>query len=313
MAKLITAEEFEIAVAYLRVLILTSAGKGRQKLKPRCLGVVSRKPADWEIESELVWDPPRLTINKTANFIWDPGALTSAVYNIDELSSPASGTSGYDAKGSPGPLGWFVYFRVGEGELGEVLVALHGEYGDCKVTSTRKARTASNEMACRRAVARVLSERGIEVSAGRREAREGPKLPPPHMLPGPNFVRTPVRGGGYTRISTPAKPIQEPEPEKEPTLVWGDYSALVEAIERAGGKPKRKQEKPEEPKESESKRHNLWSWALIAFELLAIVWICHIYATQGPYSSELTVTCGVAALTGAVGIALLRGSDSPDD
>lgn len=122
MAKLITAEEFETAVAYLRVLILTSVGKKRRELKPRCLGVVSRKPADWEIESELVWDPPRLTINKTANFIWDPAALKSAVYNIDELSSsPASGTRGCEAKGSPGPHGWFVYFRVGEGELGEVL------------------------------------------------------------------------------------------------------------------------------------------------------------------------------------------------
>lgn len=170
MTKLITAEEFETAVAYLRVLILTSVGKKRQELKPRCLGVVSRKPADWEIESELVWDPPRLTINKTANFIWDPAALKSAVYNIDELaSSPTSGTRGCDAKGSPGPHGLFVYFRVGEGELGEVLVALHKEYGGYKTESANNALDASDEMKCRRVVARVLQERGIEVSPGHLE------------------------------------------------------------------------------------------------------------------------------------------------
>ena len=172
MAKLITEEEFEIAVAYLRVLILTSAGKKRRELKPRCLGVISRKPADWEIESELVWDPPRLTINKTANFIWDTGARKSAVYNIDELSSPASDNRGCDAKGSPGPHGWFVYFRVGEGELGEVLVALHKEYGGYETESANKALDASDEMKCRRVVARVLRERGIEVSPGHLEEVE---------------------------------------------------------------------------------------------------------------------------------------------
>ena len=173
MAKLITEEEFETAVAYLRVLILTSVGKKRRKLKPRCLGVVSRKPADWEIESELVWDPPRLTINKTANFIWDPAALKSAVYNIDELSlSPASGTRGCEAKSSPGPHGLFVYFRVGEGELGEVLVALHKEYGGYTTESANKALDASDEMKCRRVVARVLRERGIEASPGHLEGVE---------------------------------------------------------------------------------------------------------------------------------------------
>lgn len=68
-----------------------------------------------------------------------------------------------------------------------------------------------------------------------------------------------------------------------------------------------------EKTEPESKRRNLWGWALIAFELLAIVWICHIYATQGPYSSELGATCAVAALTSAVGIAALRSTDDQDD
>lgn len=179
MAKLITEEEFEIAVAYLRVLILTSAGGARQELKPRCLRIEGT-PAEWERPAKLMWDPPLLAIEDTANFIWDHDALSTAVYDIEQLSDPTSGDRGCAAKGSAGPYGWSVYFHSA-GTLGEVLVALHGEYGDCKVKSTKKARAASNEMSCRRVVARVLSERGIEVSADRREAREVPELPPsPH-------------------------------------------------------------------------------------------------------------------------------------
>ena len=471
MAKLITAEEFETAVAYLRVLILTSVGKKRRELKPRCLRIEGT-PAEWEIEAELVWDPPRLTINKTANFIWDPGALTSAVYNIDELSSsPASGTHGCDAKGSPGPHGQFVYFHVGGGELGEVLVALHKEYGGYKTDSADKALDASDEMKCRRVVARVLRERGIEVSPchlegveeiepseydtiteeefetaaqflrvrrkmvemcnsgeawfpsipffrgwsdgtvpgqtvrwdgttltlknqrgdiasydtrqmfpvggswhpkedevelfsgngrikpnacfgvgtfgrvlnllseygvkimsedGIAEARtavrnlialhgiqvrhgKSPKTRDPRGLPGINFLRVKAHIEN-TRYKEP-EPKTEPKPA--PTLEWGDYSALIEAIERAD--PKRKREKPTPPpkpkkvQEPESKRRNLWGWALITFELLAIVWICYIYATQGPYSSELGATCAIAALTSAVGIAVLRSTDDQDE
>lgn len=466
MDKLITAEEFETAVAYLRVLILTSAGKKRQELKPRCLGVVSRKPADWEIESELVWDPPRLTINKTANFIWDPAALKSAVYNIDELSSPSSGTRGCDAKGSPGPHGWFVYFRVGEGELGEVLVALHKEYGGYENESANKALDASDEVKCRRVVARVLRERGIAVSLGHLEGVEeiepseydtiteeefetaaqflrvrskmvemcnsgeawfpyipffrgwsddtvprqtvrwdgttltlydnrgdiasydtrqmfpvggswhpkenevelfsgngriktnacfgvgtfgrvlnllseygvkimsedgiaeartavrniiallgiqvrhgkSPKTRDPRRLPGINSPRV--------KAHVESTRYKEPAPKTETKLEWGDYTALIEAIERAD--PKRKRKKPTPPpmpekSEPESRRHNLWGWALVAFELLAIVWICYIYATKGPYSPELGATCAVAALTSTVGIAVLRSTDDQDE
>ena len=122
-------------------------------------------------------------------------------------------------------------------------------------------------------------------------------------------------------------------------IVWGYYGAPIEAIERGAALEKKRQKrgiiellKPNPAKEvgvavvpdtwhkaepektePESKRRNLWGWALIAFELLAIVWICHIYATQGPYSSELGATCAVAALTSAVGIAALRSTDDQDE
>ena len=285
MDKLITAEEFEIAVAYLRVLILTSAGKERQELKPRCLRIEGT-PAEWERPAKLVWDPPLLIIEDTANFIWDPVALSTAVYDIEQLSDPTSGDRGCAAVGSPGPYGWSVYFHS-EGALAEVLVALHGEYGNYEAKSAKKARAASNKMDCRQAVARVLSERGIEVSTGRREARNAPKLLPPHLLPGPNFVRPAPRGGGYTRISKPAKPIQEPEPKPEPkpepTLEWGDYSALIEAVERADQKRKRgKPTPPPAPKkvqEPQSERRAklyariiLWIISLVLLSAGVVSW-----------------------------------------
>ena len=127
-------------------------------------------------------------------------------------------------------------------------------------------------------------------------------------------------------------------------IVWGYYGAPLEAIERQEAlehrrvtalsvpvlrswfrnpKPEKKEiakpektepeTEPETRPEPESKRRNLWDWALVTFELLVIVWICYIYATQGPYSSDLAIACGVAALTIPVGIAVLRSTDTQDE
>lgn len=52
------------------------------------------------------------------------------------------------------------------------LVALHKEYGGYTTESANKALDASDEMKCRRVVARVLRERGIEVSPGHLEGVE---------------------------------------------------------------------------------------------------------------------------------------------
>ena len=468
MAKLITEEEFEIAVAYLRVLILTSAGKKRRELKPRCPGVISRKPADWEIESELVWDPPRLTINKTANFIWDTGARKSAVYNIDELSSPTSDNRGCDAKGSPGPHGWFVYFRVGEGNLGEVLVALHKEYGGYETESANKALDASDEMKCRRVVVRVLRERGIEVSPGHLEEVEEivpseydtiteeefetaaqflrvrrkmvemcnsggawfpyipffrgwgddtvprqtvrwdgttltlydnrgdiasydtrqmfpvggswhPKEDEVELFSGngrikPNAcfgvgtfgrvlnllseygvkimsedgiaeARTAVRNlialhgiqvrhgkspktrdpRGLPGINFPR--VKEPEPKTETKLEWGDYTALIEAIERADPKRKRKkptphlkpkkvrEPKPTKVREPKPKRRIPWDWGLVMVELIILGGIAYIWSTQGrdhPALVPLSLIGALGAIVGLYVLAALEGEDSDE-
>lgn len=156
----------------------------------------------------------------------------------------------------------------------------------------------------RTAVRNIIALHGIQVRHGK-----SPKTRGPRGLPGINFhqVKAHVESTRY----------KEPEPKPRTTLEWGDYSALIEAIERADPKRKRKKPtpppKPKKVREPESKRHNLWGWTLIAFELLAIVWICHIYATQGPYSPELGATCAVAALTSTVGIAALRSTDDQDE
>lgn len=174
-------------------------------------------------------------------------------------------------------------------------------------------------------IEQLLEEEGIEV--GTRPLPGPPssepsakKRPGSSGLPGINFprIKAHVESTRYKEPGAKTRPKTEPktEPKPAPTLEWGDYSALIEAIERAD--PKRKPKKPTPPPKPEKseparKRRNLWGWALIAFELLAIVWICHIYATQGPYSPELGATCAVAALTSTVGIAVLRSTDDSDE
>lgn len=161
-------------------------------------------------------------------------------------------------------------------------------------------------------IEQLLKEEGIKVGT---RPLPGPPSPEPSTKKRPGPSGPP--GINFLKVKEP-EPKTEPKTEPKPgaTLEWGDYSALIEAIERAD--PKRKRKKPSPPpkpekSEPESKRRNLWGWALIAFELLAIVWICYIYATQGPYSSELGATCAVAALTSAVGIAVLRSTDDQDE
>lgn len=136
-------------------------------------------------------------------------------------------------------------------------------------------------------------------------------------------------------------------------IVWGYYGAPIEAIERQEraeckkkkvavlvpplpkvfhwmkSEPKGETEPeptpmlelehkaPEPDTEPETaperKRRNLWGWALVAVELLAIVGICLIYTTQGPYSSELAVACGVASILSAIGITVLKHFDTLDE
>lgn len=129
-------------------------------------------------------------------------------------------------------------------------------------------------------------------------------------------------------------------------IVWGYYGAPIGAIERQERAECKKkvavlvpplprvlrwmktepeptptlelEHKAPEPKtEPETvparKRRNLWGWALVAVELLAIVGICHIYTTQGPYSSELAVACGVASILSAIGITVLKHFDTLDE
>lgn len=166
-------------------------------------------------------------------------------------------------------------------------------------------------------IEQLLKEEGIEVGTRPLPGPPSPepptkKRPGPRELPGINFLKVKE----HVESTRYKEPEPKTEPKPAPTLEWGDYSALIEAIERAD--PKRKRKKPTPPpmpekSEPESKRRNLWGWALIAFELLAIVWICYIYATQGPYSSELGATCAIAALTSTVGLAVLRSTDDQDE
>lgn len=97
-----------------------------------------------------------------------------------------------------------------------------------------------------------------------------------------------------------SKPKAEPKVETEPTPMLELEHKVPEPETEPETVPARK-------------RRNLWGWALVAFELLAIVGICHIYTTQGPYSSELAVACGVASILSAIGITVLKHFDTLDE
>ena len=115
-------------------------------------------------------------------------------------------------------------------------------------------------------IEQLLKEEGIEVGTRPLPGPPSPepstkKRPGPRELPGINFLQV--------KAHVESTRYKEPEPKTEPkpgaTLEWGDYTALIEAIERAD--PKRKREKPTPPpkpkkvREPRSERRaKLYTW-----------------------------------------------------
>lgn len=286
----ITEEEFEVAVAYLRVLLLTNVGRDRQRIQPK---VLEGNPLNrGYLPASLDWRPPNLTIRNAFRLKDRPPRdqdFSSASYDVDSLSDLSTGTYGCLVPSSTHGRGGSIFF-VPVGLLGRVLCALEAEYG---------------------------------YTPGRGGVTEIPSWEECQRKVGTTITRLNLKEWGSLDA------VQAKELGEYP--VWGDFSNPSKAIERQERAecekkvavlvpplPKvfsRMDPEKSEPEKSEpgSKRRNLWGWALIAFELLTIVWICHIYATQGPYSSELGATCAVAALTSTVGIAALRSTDDQDE
>ena len=197
----------------------------------------------------------------------------------------------------------------GVGTFGRVLNLL-SEYG-VKIMSEDGIAEA------RTAVRNIIALHGIQVRHGK-----SPKPRYPRGLPGINFPRV--------KAHVESTRYKEPAPKTETKLEWGDYTALIEAIERAD--PKRKRKKPTPPpkpkkvrepkhkkvrepkhkkvREPKHKRRIPWDLVLMLAELLLAGVTCYIISTQGPNSPWSFLSSFVCISVALFGLA---ESTKPDD
>jgi hypothetical protein len=216
---------------------------------------------------------------------------------------------------------------VGAGALGRVLYLI----------SQRTWEPLSHSQAMYHLIEQLLEEEGIKV--GTRPAPRPPspepstkKRPGRGELPGINFPRVKARVES-TRYKEPA-PKTEPKPG--PTLEWGDYSALIEAIERADPKrwrkkptpppkpkkvrepkPKKVREpkpkkvrEPNPPTPPKPKRRIPWDLVLMLAELLLVGVVLYLVYTLGPASPWVIIPGWVLVFVSIIGLA---ESTKPDD
>jgi len=163
-------------------------------------------------------------------------------------------------------------------------------------------------------IEQLLEEEGIEVGTRPLPGPPSPEpptkeRPDPSGLPGINFPRVKAHVES-TRYKEP-----EPKTEPKPALEWGDYSALIEAIERAD--PKRKRKKPTPPprpekSEPESERRIRWDWGLLLVELLVLGGIAYIWSTQGSDHPALVPLCSLGVLVAISGLSVLAALEWED-
>ena len=296
----ITEEEFGVAVAYLRVLLLTNVGRDRQRIQPK---VLESNPLNrGYLPASLDWRPPYLTIRNAFRLKDRPPRdqdFSSASYDVDSLSDLSTGTYGCLVPSGTHGRGGSIFF-VPVGLLGRVLCALEAEYG--YTPSKGGVTEIPSWEECQRKVGTTITRLNLK-DWGSLDAVLAKEL-----------GEYPVWGD----FSNPSKAIERQERaecEKKVAVLVPPLPKVFRWMDPEKSEPEKSEPEKSEPEKSEpgSKRRNLWGWALIAFELLAIVWICYIYATQGPCSPELGATCAVAALTSAVGIAVLRSTDDQDE
>ena len=155
-------------------------------------------------------------------------------------------------------------------------------------------------------IEQLLKEEGIEV---------GTRPLPGPPSPEPSTKKRPAHGG-LPGINFPR--VKEPEPKTETKtetkLEWGDYTALIEAIERADQKRKRKNPtpppKPKKVREPKPKRRIPWDLVLMLAELLLAGVTCYIVSTQGPDSPWPFLSGFVCIFVALFGLA---ESTKPDD
>lgn len=306
----ITEEEFEIAVAYLRVLLLTSMGADRRRVQPK---ILEGNPLNrGYLPASLEWRPPYLTIRNA----FRRGDLTSrdiqfssASYDVDKLSDLSTGTYGCLTPADAGGRGGVFFIPVGL--LGRVLCALDTEYGYSPGIGGVTEDPSWDE--CRRKVGATIIRLNIK-DWGSPDAVLAKELKSYPLWGDYTEPRGAIKRQELAECQEKVAVLVPPLPK---VFHWMKAEPKVETETEPTPMPELERRMPEPEAEPEAaparKRRNLWGWALVAVELLAIVGICHIYTTQGPYSSELAVACGVASILSAIGITVLRGFDNLDE
>ena len=206
---------------------------------------------------------------------------------------------------------------IGAGALGRVLY----------LVSQRTWEQLSHSQEHYYLIEQLLKEEGIEVGTRPLPGPPSPepstkKRPGPRELPGINFL--------HIKAHVESTRYKEPAPKTETKLEWGDYTALIEAIERADPKRKRKKptpppkpEKVREPKpkkvrepkpkkvrEPKPKRRIPWDSVLMLAELLLAGVTCYTVSTQGPDSPWPFLSGFVCIFVALFGLA---ESTKPDD
>lgn len=278
---IITKDEEETAARFLRILIWARDAAQQGKLPKRHIPHFSNWTQEEGVSAK--WSGYDFTLYDTRGDI--------ARFNSD--LSPSLAFRGIESvevrRGGRANLNNL----VGAGALGRVLYLI----------SQRTWEQLSHSREHYYLIEQLLEEEGIEVGTRPLPGPPSPKpstkkRPGPSELPGINFLRV--------KAHVESTRYKEPEPKTEPkpgaTLEWGDYSALVEAIDRADPKRKRKEPKP--------KRRIPWDLVLMLAELLLVGVVLYLFSTQGP-DSPWAFLAGLVCIF--VALFSLAENTKPDD
>ena len=278
----ITEEEFEVAVAYLRVLLLTNVGRDRQRIQPK---VLEGNPLNrGYLPASLDWRPPYLTIRNAFRLADRPPRdqdFSTASYDVDSLSDLSTGTYGVLFPSGTHGRGGSIFF-VPVGLLGRVLCALEAEYG--YTPSKGGVTEIPSWEECQRKVGTTITRLNLK-DWGSLDAAQAKEL-----------GEYPVWGD----YSSPRKAIERQERLEHQKKV----AVLVPPLPKREWffhKPESEPAKSEPAKsEPDSNRRNLWGWLLVVVATLAFAGCCYTYATTSMFDpvretvfTISTAVCGV--------------------
>ncbi len=283
----ITEEEFEVAVAYLRVLLLTNVGRDRQRIQPK---VLEGNPLNrGYLPASLDWRPPYLTIRNAFRLEDRPPRdqdFSSASYDVDSLSDLSTGTYGCLVPSGTHGRGGSIFF-VPVGLLGRVLCALEAEYG--YTPSKGGVTEIPSWEECQRKVGTTITRLNL---------KDWDSL---DAVLAKELGEYPVWGD----FSNPSKAIERQERAecgKKVAVLVPPLPKVFRWMDPEKSEPEKSEPEKSEPEKSEpgSKRRNLWGWLLVVVATPAFAGCCYTYATTSMFDpvretvfTISTAVCGV--------------------